>query len=291
MASIELVGTSQIISYCSANLINRNYLLAERSDAEGQPIELYYFLNTLDSTVWSYNNSDSIIVYNDVTYLPVLIRRKDIQLNSNVLKSQVEIEVHLSNPFARCYIQEPIEGIVQLIIYRQHYNSYVTYWKGYVATVKFRPKIGIILANLKTSSLKRFGLMRKFQRSCGLPLYSTWCGISKEDSNYYVDGTINFINGTTIDATIFGTKEDGWFKGGIFKTDNGNCLQRIVYHIGTEIKIGRSVSAISAGNTFRAWAGCNHAQSTCDTKFDNKLNYGGQLYTPDKNPFTGDPIA
>jgi len=115
--------------------------------------------------------------------------------------------------------------------------------------------------------------------------------ISKTNSNYYVDGTINSISGTTIDATILSSKADGWFLGGIFKTDNGSTLQKIVYHSSTEIRIARSVSALSVGDTFRAWAGCNHLKATCKTKFANKLNYGGQPYLPNKNPFTGDAVV
>jgi uncharacterized phage protein (TIGR02218 family) len=166
----------------------------------------------------------------------------------------------------------------------------VTYWKGYVRGVKFQRDSAIIISGLKNISLKRFGLMRKYQRNCGLSLYSNRCGISKTDSNYYVDGIINSVNGTTIDATIFSSKIDGWFLGGIFKTDTGNCLQKIVYHSDTVIRISRAISSLVAGQTFRAWAGCDHLMDTCKTKFNNKLNYGGFPYLPDKNPFSGDAV-
>ncbi len=290
MAILSLLGSVSVVSSATAPLIIRNYLNDEQSEAYGQPVELYLFDRDDGAEFWSYTSNDSSIIYGGKTYAPVLIQRGDIVLDLNSLKTQLEIEVDLTNPFVRNSISEPIEGVVQLTIYRRHLDSYVTYWKGYFRGAKFRTRTAVIIAGLKISSLKRFGLMRKFQRNCTLALYSTWCTISKSDSDFYVDGTINLVTGTTIDATIFNSESDGWFLGGIFKTDSGSCLQKIVHHSGTEIKISRSVSALAAGDTFRAWAGCDHLKATCKTKFSNKLNFGGMPYLPDKNPFTGDAI-
>jgi len=270
--------------------IFENYLLDEQSVQDGQPVELYLFDKDDGAEFWSYTSTDYNISHDGRTFLAALIKRSDIVLDLNSLKTRLEVDVDLSNTFARNFISEPIEGTVKLTIYRRHADSYVTYWKGYLQGVKFLSKSIKILLGLKISSLKRFGLMRKFQRNCGLALYSTWCTISKTDSDYYVDGIINSIDGTTIDATIFSSKADEWFIGGIFKTDNGSALQKIVYHSSTEIRIARSVSALSVGDTFRAWAGCDHLKPTCKDKFGNKLNYGGQPYLPDKNPFIGDAV-
>lgn len=291
MAWVLLEGSvSGVSSVSDSPLHIHNYLIDEQSEADGQPVELYLFDRNNGAELWAYTSTDYDIVYEGKTYTGVLIRRGDIALDSNSLKTQLSIETALSNPFARNAIIEPIEGVVKLTIYRRHKNSYVTYWKGFVRGIRFKSQIISIMVGLKLSSLKRGGLMRKFNRNCGLVLYSHWCTISKTDSNFYRDGTINLVSGVEIDATIFGTESDGWFLGGIFKTDNGNCLQRIVYHVGSVIKIARSVSALKATHTFRAWAGCDHLKATCKDKFNNKLNYGGQPYLPDKNPFTGDAI-
>ena len=304
---IDGVVAASGITSVSAVLSIHNYLNDEASIQDGQPVELYLFDRDNGAEYWTYTSSDSVITYDGKIYKPELINRGDISLDLNSLKTQLEIEAHLTNPFARNYIHEPIEGVIQLTIYRNHLNSYVTYWKGYIRGVKFSSDMAHIIAGLKISSLKRFGLMRKFQRSCGLALYSTWCTISKDDEDYYVTGNesdINSVNDTTIDATIFGQEKaqqyPNWLLGGIFKVEDGNgkiiCLQKIVYHVGSEIKIVRSVSAFAsafANNDsiiFKAWAGCDHLKATCKDKFNNKLNYGGQPYLPDKNPFVGDAV-
>jgi len=291
MALVDLEGTSNSISSLIALLDIHNYLNDEQSIQDGEPVELYLFDRNNGAEYWSYTSTDYDIIYNGKTYVAALIKRGDILLDSNSLKTQIEIEVALDNPFVRNSIVEPIEGVVRLTIYRRHGNDYITYWKGFVRGFSFKSNTAIIICGLKLSSLKRGGLMRKYSRQCDLPLYSTLCGISKDDSNFYVTDTINSVSGAEIDATVFGTKADGWFLGGIFKLDNGNCTQRIVYHSGTTIKIARSISAIQTGLAFTAWAGCNHLKATCKDKFNNKLNYGGQPYSPNKNPFVGDAIV
>jgi len=290
MAWIEMEGNFSGSSNSSGSLYIHNYLNDEQSVQDAEPIELYLF-NKDDEQYWSYTSTDYNIIYNGRNYEAALIQSSDKILNANSLKTQITITIDLSNSFVRQFIKEPIEGVIQLIIYRKYRNDYKIYWRGYVQGVKFSSKEAKIIVGLKTNRLRRNGLQRKYQRNCGLPLYSYWCTISEDDSNFYVDGTISNIDGTTIIATIFGTKADGWFVGGKLKTDNGFCKQKIVYHVGTEIKISKSISSLNIGDTFRAWAGCDHLKATCKDKFDNKLNFGGQPYLPDKNPFTGDAVV
>jgi len=266
-----------------------NYLNLEASSQDGEPVELYLF-NKQDTNFWPYTSTDQIISYLGKSYAPITIKRGKIRLDTNSLKTKLEITVPLTNPFARLWIAQPVEGIVSITIYRYHKNSFVVYWTGFVRGVKFKTDTVSIVCSLKTTSMKRFGLMRKYQRNCTLPLYSPLCTVSEDDSDFYVDGTVNSVDGTTVDATILSSKVDGWFLGGKFKTDDDEVLQKIVYHSGTEIKIARSVLSLAAGDTFRAWAGCDHLKATCKTKFDNKLNYGGFPYLPNKNPFSGDPV-
>jgi len=282
-ANLPIPGTSSIFG----SLHIHNYLNDEQSVQDGQPVELYLF-NKEDTDYWSYTSTDYNISYGGRNYVGALIRRGNITLNSNSLKTQLEIEVDLSNPFARLYIKEPIEGVVQLIIYRRHGNDYKVYWRGYVQGVKFKSEKIKIIAGLKLNRLRRGGLQRKFQRNCGLALYSTRCGII--ESNYQTSATIDSVIRNVITATEFTGEVDGYFKGGIFRTDNGSCKQKIIYHVGATIKIARAVSAVSIGDACTVSAGCDHLKPTCKDKFGNKLNFGGQPYLPDKNPFTGDPV-
>jgi uncharacterized phage protein (TIGR02218 family) len=215
-----------------------------------------------------------------------LIHRNNAQLSANPLKDSLEVEVDRLNPFAVNYIFAPVDGTVVLTIYRGHAGSYVTYWKGMVSSVKFKSQTAIITVNSKISSLKRFGLMRKYLRSCSYPLYSPRCTKSKTD--YRVPGVVLTVLGIDVTATAFGTKSNGWFTGGWF--ESGGCSQMIVHHVGTAVKLAHRMRDLKIGDSFLAYAGCDHSSATCKDKFGNKLNYGGQEYIPTKNPFVGDSV-
>lgn len=291
MAS-DMIGAISSISTVAAKLTLSGYLGDERSLTNAGPEELYLF-NEADTNYWAFTSSDSDIAYSGRTYRAKLIKRGDINLTANSLKTQVEFEVALNNSFVVNFRNGPIERPVQITIYRRHKYSptdFVTYWNGFVRAVTFRPKHAKIIAGLRTTSLKRLGLMLKYQRTCGLALYSTRCGILKSNASFFVTGTVLTVSSNIITATEFGTEANGWFLGGIFATDDSSVIQKIIFHEGTTIKIARAVSALAVGDSFTARAGCDWQRTTCRDKFGNELNYGGQPYLPNKNPFSGDAI-
>lgn len=262
------------------------YTEKEQSLICGEPVELYRFKR--GNIYWTYNSSDISISYGAKVYEPILIRRGDIELTSNSLKNLLKIEVDRVNKFAVDFIATPVEHITELVIYRGHGSSnFVEYWKGYIYAVKFLPKTVEIIASPKTNSLKRSGLMRKFQRSCGYQLYSERCTILKAD--WKRSGTIVSIDGVEIEATIFGTETDGWFAGGLFEANNQSRM--IIWHEGNFIRIAHRIFSLEVGMSLDAYAGCNHSTSACKNKFSNKINYGGQEFIPNKNPFIGDSVA
>jgi len=262
------------------------YTDKEQSLIFGEPVELYRFKR--GNTYWTYNSSDMSIIYDGRTYEPVLIKRSSIGMNLNSLKNFVKIEVDKTNTFAANYIFVPVDGIVEVTIYRGHDGDYVTYWKGFVHTVGFNSRTAIIVVGSKSTSLKRSGLMRKFSRNCGYPLYTTRCTVLKGD--YKISGTISSISGLEIVATIFGTKSDNWLTGGKFIVENYSRM--IVYHnqSNEKIVIAHRIPDLTVGASFDAFAGCDHAATTCKNKFSNGINFGGQEFIPNKNPFSGDSI-
>ena len=290
--ALDMIGTVSGVSTSLAKLTISGYTGDERSLTNAGPEELYLF-NEADTNYWAFTSSDSDILFDGRTYQAVLIKRGNINLNANSLKTQLELETAIDNSFAVNYRNGPIERPVQLTIYRRHNYSptdFITYWNGFVRAVKFNPKRASIIAGLRTTSLKRLGLMLKYQRTCGLALYSTRCGISKADSDFFVTGSVLTINGVTITATEFGTEADGWFLGGSFRTNDFSMNQKIVFHGGTTIRVSRAVSSLEVGDSFTARAGCDWSRATCRNKFANELNYGGFPHLPDKNPFEGDAI-
>ncbi len=291
MAS-DMIGAISGVSTSQAKLTISGYTGDERSLTNAGPEELYLF-NEADTNYWAFTSSDSDIVFGGRTYQAVEIKRSSIRLDANSLKTQIELGTKINNSFVVNFRGGPIERPVQLTIYRRHNYSptdFVTYWNGFVRAVKFNPKRASIIVGLRTASLGRLGLMLKYQRTCGLALYSTRCGISKANASFFVTGNVLTVSGVTITATEFGTEVDGFFLGGSFRTNDFSMNQKIVFHEGTTIRIARAVASLEVGDAFTVRAGCDWARATCRNKFSNEINYGGFPYIPDKNPFDGDAI-
>lgn len=267
-----------------------SYQSQEESLISGNPIELYSFRRGI--TYWTYTSGNVSIFYGGKTYTSIYpIRRSDIEMSLNSLKNLVKVTVDRTNLFALTYVYIPMDGIVEAIIYRGHgtlSTNYVEYWKGYVYTVGFKGQDAIITLSPKSGNMKRSGLMRKFSRLCTYPVYSTRCTVAK--GSYKVSGTVSSTTGLEVVATAFGIQDDDWLLGGTFEVTNYSRM--ITYHDKSEqkIKISHPIPGLASGDAFNSFAGCNHTCSVCKAKFSNAINYGGQEWLPNKNPFSGDSI-
>jgi len=263
------------------------FLDDEKSVADSKPIEIYHFENVTTNEHWRYTSAGVDQTYIDQTYEAVPIQRSNLELTEDTFKNELKIEVARDNPFAEQFILSPVEGIIEITIYRGQDGDYITHWNGAVLAVVFNSNKAEIICTPRTSSMLRLGLRRKFSRICTYPLYGEGCGVQK--ILYKVEGLIATISDFTITASEFGDKTDGWFIGG--KIVVGNAQRLIVGHSGTSITISRRLLDADAGDAFTAYAGCDHTKATCKDKFDNLDEFGGQPWIPDKNPFSGDAIA
>jgi uncharacterized phage protein (TIGR02218 family) len=261
------------------------YQDSEAGIASGKPIELYDFAFGVDH--WRYTSASETVTYMNHDYEPVLIQRSDLEQSDNAFKNELSITVGRDNEFAQQFIAAPLDGIVTLTVYRGHGSDYVTFWMGVMSSISFNSDEVKITASPKTTSMLRTGLRRKYQKLCNYPLYGSGCRVNNE--LFKVTSTIATISGLTITSAIFATKADGWFTAGMIKI--GDKKRLITSHTGSTITISHSLIGVVAGNSFTAYAGCDHLMATCRTKFSNLDNYGGQPWIPTKNPFTGDGIT
>lgn len=262
-----------------------SYNSTEASVAGGKPVELYDFAFGINH--WRYTSCPETITYQQKEYDPVTIKRGDLEASDNAFKNELEVIVGRDNAFATQFIATPLDGIVTLTIYRGHGTDYITFWNGIVSSIIFNSDEIKIVCSPKTSSLLRTGLRRKYQKLCNWPLYASGCNVNQE--SFKVTGPIATVNGLQVTSAIFATKADGWFTAG--KIVVGNAKRLITAHTGSTVTLSSQIVGLVAGQSFTAYAGCNHTMDTCRTKFDNLDNYGGQPWIPTKNPFTGDPIA
>ena len=86
------------------------------------------------------------------------------------------------------------------------------------------------------------------------------------------------------------TKPDDWFAGGWMQLSAGpgpNFERRgILHNSGSTFHIDRPFTKLQLGHTypFDFYPGYNGSIDQCDSKFNNRINYGGHAYIPSVNP-------
>ena len=261
-----------------------SYDALEQSTMEGQPIELYHFYDDIGNH-WRYTSAATLQEFEFHDYEPEPIDRQNITATHNHFKNELKLTLGRNNLFALNYVAGMLENLVSLVVYRLHLGDLtdpIIYWRGVVQRVVFdENELPTIHATPLTNDVVRAGARRRCQIMCDLPLYSAYCSVTR--SSYQIAGVITGVSGVTLSSATFGTKANGWLTGGMIII--GDAKRLIQWHVGTDIKIGRGIVDLATGVAFTAYAGCNHTATICNSKFSNKINYGGCQFLPISNPF------
>lgn len=166
-------------------------------------------------------------------------------------------------------------------------------WMGVIADVDDTdPASATIRCQTLMAAMSANGLPHVWQVPCGLPLYSVGHGMCNVDRELHrTPGTIASVAGTTITSAALAAHGDAWFSGGFveFVTPQDLEYRFIVSQVG-DTAVLLTPPPFGAGTAVSFFPGCDHSIPTCDSKFGNALNYGGQHTIPDKNAFGGDPV-
>jgi hypothetical protein len=256
----------------------------ESSAALGNPIELYDIYDS-NGTHWRYHTGsiNETINYLGNDYFSGIVERSEIILGGEFSDDNtLSLKFTKGDSFANQFISNPIDSIVSLLAYRKQYENYITIYRGSLILVTF-DNIGIPDAKFESimNSTQRMGHRRRCSRLCNHALYQGGCGVNQE--LFKVTGTVTNIDGNIITSSEFATKADGWFVGG--KILIGTAYRLIIAHSTNTVTINRAFVSADIGDSFTAYAGCNHTPSICTSKFNNKLNFGASEYLPLDNPF------
>lgn len=256
----------------------------EQSVAGGEPIEFYDFVDNSTGDHWRLHTGNVVITYGSYDYEPGIIARKSIERTGSYITDALDISLERGNDLARQYISGTPEGMIAVSAYRSHAANYRTIWQGFVETCEFDTNgVPILKCSPRTSFNSGAGKRRRCQRLCDHNVYQYGCNLDQE--NFRVDGVVVNISGNTITSSAFASYANGWFEGG--KIVFGNVIRFIKSHNTNTVVITRTAPSVAqVGALFRAYPGCDKYATTCDTKFGNKLNFGGEEHLPTKNPFT-----
>ena len=260
-----------------------SYDSQEQGAATSQPAELYDLYDVMGNH-WRYTSSSEIQTYLSHDYAPEVINRKAIEISENQFKNMMEITLGRNNAFAIQYIVAPPESKIGLFIYRLQGADYIMYWSGIVQMVTFdKNGVATAKATMNTATFGGVSKRRRCQILCDHALYDAGCKVNKEA--YKTTGNLTSVVGKTLKAAEFAAKANGYFIAGQIKI--GDARRLIKSHTGDTIIVTRPFINIEIGNSFAAYAGCNHTPEICWSKFINSVNFGGQEFLPTKNPASG----
>lgn len=259
-----------------------SFLNRETSVFEGQPIELYQL--TLSGLWFNYTSASYAINYNGYIFVPVPIKRNNIEYTDDISKNSFTLTMTRKAEFISRFFDGTQERTGTLTIFRGHQNEeeFVVVWKGRIINVTFKGEEADVSCESVFTSLNRQGLRAKYQSLCRHVLYSNKCGVSATD--FRVDGTISDINGLFVVVPQIESYPNNYFRAGGINF-GGLIYRTVINNQGSTLKVDRPVPTNISSNVI-VYAGCNHTSNHCKNKFNNLNNFGGFEFVPRSNPFS-----
>lgn len=266
------------------------YDARERSADQARPVEIYTFRR--QALAWRYTSANRNVVVAFQTYATAPIERTDIEQGSEINRSGIKVTVPRDFEIAMFFAASPPSDSISLTIQQYHEgdSEIVPVWSGRVLGVEFEGSKATLSLEPSGTSIRRNGLRRVYSKLCTAVLYA--CGVNREA--FRVVAAADAVSGVTVTAGEVGTLGDGYFNGGYIEYLVGSGVydrRDILSQVGAVLTLNRPPSGLSVGGAFNAYPGCDHTlgDGGCP-KFSNVINYAGQPYLPEKNPFGNDPI-
>ena len=263
-----------------------------------KPIDMFRITN--GTRVWTMTSAAREQTYGSgeagalELYVPTPIGRGQIEIKNEVAKGKLEVTLPIDHELAVTLLSQFSEQIMTLTLFSRRIETEVA-WKGRLAGLKpDEAELKMTFESIFTS-MRRPGLRARFGKSCRHALYGRGCFLDPED--FATAATVTALTASTVTAPAADALADGYFTGGMLRSPGG-ILSFIINHVGPLITLQRvsydlvtQFAETGSGMAITLYPGCDHTRQTCNSKFDNRLNYGGFDWIPQKNPMGGSSIV
>jgi uncharacterized phage protein (TIGR02218 family) len=278
-----------------------SYSANEISTQLGAPVELYDFAQ--GSVEWHYTSSEVVaLTVTGETYTSAPIERSEIEASNEQARNALKLTVPRDFPVAELFRVAPPSEVISITVRRIHRDDttaspqgVVVAWMGRVLSCEFSGAKATLQCEPITVSLARVGLRRVYQVACPHVLYGDGCELDKADWDHAT--TVAVLSGSDLTVATINTAHS--YAGGFvtWVNDDGITERRFIESTATYFSGSPQVEGavltllqpfvgLSVSDSVVIYPGCDHTLTTCNTVFSNAVNYGGQPYFPEKNPFT-----
>jgi len=272
---------------------------AERSWAEGEPVEFYRFVR--GTNFWRYNTSDRILtrLEDEVEqpYAGTSISRGRIQRGSEGGRLTLSINVPRSLAVAELWMPYPTSQAVGLDIFRENIGKTGSsmVWSGRVVSPVYRPETVELKGEPTATYARKAGQAQAWQRGCMHVLYGQGHGLCNADREAFaVNATVSSVMANIVTSAGFDVFDKPTRLGGGYikwtDVDGVEHRRSISSHNGSTINLLYGSNDLPNGTVVRAYPGCAHNIDDCTNFFSNRPNYGGEPDSPERSPFNGNPV-
>jgi uncharacterized phage protein (TIGR02218 family) len=264
----------------------------ETGIATGKPVRLYLFERGVRT--WAYCTADRDIEFSGVTYQGVAVMDDGLRQSGESSADMLTITMPADLSFLDQYRYQAPSDEIFVTVRDLHWPDLYgrVRWSGSVQAVRRTSDAEAdVICRSWLAMMDEAGLRQCYGRSCPHTLYDHRCLVSR--AAFAEMATVTAVSGRSLTAAKFAALDDGYLKVGYVEVSIGDgLLERygIELHAGGTIALLDLPVAIAAGSVVTAYPGCDRTITTCDERFNNTANYGGQPHIPDKSPFDGNPV-
>lgn len=259
----------------------------EDAVAGGLPVRLYEFVH--GGTVhYRYTSADRPVQADNHEWAPLAISDEGIAAGTD--NDELTITLPASAGVCQLYTGVPPSSAVRVKIHAFHFDDtdkgVITLWHGSVTN---RKRTGAEIAEFSCSSLaatfNRTGVRLSWGRSCPYALYDQNCRVIP--AHHAIESEISGITDGLLRTSLPDGIPEGWLNGGYIEYHLNGVTERrgIRVHKEGTLSLFGGVAGLKNGISLKLYPGCDLTTETCESKFNNLLNYGGIPHLPDVNPW------
>lgn len=242
-----------------------------------------------------YTTVDRPLTYQQQAYTYAAIKRSGLSESPDLTRNTLDLTAPATLPLLDLYRGAALLDVVNVTLYRMSRSdsSVQARWVGTIGSVSFVAGGQATIHCLPPmASLQATGLKRCWQRACPHVVYGAGLGQCNADqASMRVDATLTGVQGSTVQAAEFASKPDNWFALGWIEWPDGTATQRrfVIQHVGDTLTLLTPARA-AVGTVVSTFPGCDQSLATCHDKFNNDVNFGGQPWIPETNPFGNNSV-
>jgi len=236
-----------------------------------------YKITFIGNTYFYCSSSEDLQFGADLYHASSIIRS---EISTEINNSEVRITAHISTDPVKFFVMSSPSAELSIEIY--DYFSGFLLFNGVLTKIIFdrEKETSELTFKRKEDYLDSEVPYRTYGNTCSLGLYSPECGVNK--SSFSSSFTTYTISTSRKIITLPGLSSiPKNFIGG-YLSIAGKETSYITNQVGDVITIDQPI--FSTSGTITLIMGCNKSISSCESIFNNLINFGGFPFIPAKNP-------